>query len=125
MILLDTNYLITSLVPKSLEAQQVKKWIREGEELCTSSICWYEFLCGPVEDEEVLLVSFLIRERVLPFTADQTKEASRLFNETGRKRHLRVDAKIAASAIIANASLATDNKDDFTTFEPYGLRVFS
>jgi predicted nucleic acid-binding protein len=125
MILLDTNYLITSLVPKSLEAQQVKDWIRKGQELCTSGICWYEFLCGPVEDEGILLVSFLIRELVLPFTADQAKEASRLFNETGRKRHLRVDAMIAAAAIVSNAILATDNQDDFGEFLPYGLKLLS
>lgn len=125
MILLDTNYLITSLVPKSLEAQQVKDWIRKGQELCTSSICWYEFLCGPVEDEGILLVSFLIRELVLPFTADQAKEASRLFNETGRKRHLRVYAMIAAAAIVSNSLLATDNQDDFGEFLPYGLKLLS
>ena len=125
MILLDTNYLITSLVPKSLEAQQVKDWIRKGQELCTSGICWYEFLCGPVEDEGILLVSFLIRELVLPFTADQAKEASRLFYETGRKRHLRVYAMIAAAAIVSNSLLATDNQDDFGGFLPYGLKLLS
>lgn len=125
MILLDTNYLIKSLVPKSVEARQVNGWIRNGEELCTSGVCWYEFLCGPVEDEEILLVSFLINELVLPFTADQAMEASRLFNETGRKRHLRVDAMIAAAAIISNAYLATDNQDDFGEFKPCGLRLFS
>lgn len=122
MILLDTNYLIRALVPASAEAEKVLAWTGAGEDLCTSAVCWYEFLCGPVDAEAIDIIYGLIQERVLPFTADQAAEASRLFNATGRSRRLRVDAMIAAAAILSNASLATDNQDDFTAFAPHGLR---
>jgi predicted nucleic acid-binding protein len=123
MILLDTNYLIKSLVPGSPEAGQVMGWLKTKEDLCTSGICWYEVLCGPVDDEGIFVVSSCLDQRILPFTADQATEASRLFNKTGRKRHLRVDAMIAAAAIIPGAILATDNRSDFMEFVDLGLRL--
>lgn len=130
MILLDTNYLIRALVPASAEAGKVIAWTGAGKDLCTSAVCWYEFLCGPVTAEGIDIIYGLIQERVLPFTSDQAAEASRLFNATGRSRRpigrtrrLRVDAMIAAAAIISNASLATDNGDDFSLFTPLGLRL--
>ena len=123
MILLDTNYLIRSLVPKTSEALCIIDWIRTGEILCTSAIAWYEFLCGPVDDEGIFVVHSLLDERILPFTADQAAEAARLFNETGRKRNLRVDAMIASASIITNAKLATGNIKDFTSFIPLGLQL--
>lgn len=123
MILLDTNYLIRALVPGSVEAAAIFGWIDAQEDLCTSSVCWYEFLCGPVDEEGVIVVRAILRERILPFTGDQAAESSRLFNAVGRKRSLRVDAMIAAAAIVANAELATANFDDFAGFEPLGLRL--
>ncbi len=123
MILLDTNYLIRALVPDSIESEQVVDWFQAGEDLCTSSIAWYEFLCGPVDDEGILVVQSLLRERVFPYTTDQASESARLFNATGRKRHLRIDAMIAASAIIANAELATGNIEHFAEFRKHGLKL--
>jgi len=123
MILLDTNYLIRTLVPDSREAGRVLDWYQGGVELCTSSVAWYEFLCGPVDDEGILIIQSMLSERILPFTADQAAESSRLFNATGRKRTLRVDAMIAAAAIMANAELATDNTPDFEHFLQWGLRL--
>jgi predicted nucleic acid-binding protein len=123
MILLDTNYLIRILVPGSIESLQVVDWFKAGEALCTSSVAWYEFLCGPVDDEGILVILALLQDRVLPFTADQASESARLFNAAGRKRQLRVDAMIAAAAIVSNARLATGNTEDFRTFSPLGLRL--
>lgn len=123
MILLDTNYLIRSLIPETQEAQRIINWLIEDEVLCTSGIAWYEFLCGPVDDEGIIVVYSLLEERVLPFTANQSAEAARLFNESGRKRNLRVDAMIAAASIINNAKLATENISDFTSFVPLGLQL--
>jgi predicted nucleic acid-binding protein len=122
MILLDTNYLIRLLVPGSAEAMRVASWFAEIE-LCTSSIAWYEFTSGPIDEEGVLVASALLRDRILPFTADQACEASRLWNGTGRSRQLRIDAMIAAAAIISNADLATANIEDFLPFRPLGLRL--
>ncbi len=123
MILLDTNYLIRTLVPETQEALRIIDWIQTGEVLCTSGIAWYEFLCGPVNDEGIIVVYSLLEERVLPFTADQSAEAARLFNKSGRKRNLRVDAMIASAAIINNAKLATENISDFTHFISLGLQL--
>lgn len=123
MILLDTNYLIRLLVAGSPEAQSIKAWVDAGEDLCTSVIPWYEFLCGPVDDRGIDLVRWVLQDRIVPFTIDQAQESSRLFNVCGRKWNLRVDAMIAAAAIVCNASLATANIDDFSSFVSQGLRL--
>jgi len=123
MILLDTNYLIRALVPDSVESERIVDWFQAGEDLCTSSIAWYEFLCGPVDDEGVLVVQSLLQDRILPYTTDQATESARLFNATGRKRHLRVDSMIAAAAIIAAAELATGNTGHFADFRKFGLKL--
>lgn len=123
MILLDTNYLIRVLVSGTAEADEVSTWLARGEELCTSSIAWYEFLCGPVDGEGVELVRSVLSDRVLPFTPDQAAESARLYNAVGRSRRLRVDAMIAAAALVTDAYLATDNREDFGHFTEYGLRL--
>lgn len=122
MIFLDTNYLIKVLIAGSIEEALVREWYREVE-LCTSTVAWYEFLCGPVDDEGISIVRGLLCDRILPFTSDAAIESSRLFNCTGRKRNLRIDAMIAASAIISDADLATGNHADFSFFTPFGLRL--
>ncbi|MFW6293389.1 MAG: type II toxin-antitoxin system VapC family toxin [Spirochaetota bacterium] len=123
MILLDTNYLIRALVADTDEGTRVSAWTDSGEELCTASIAWYEFLCGPVDEEGVDIMRAAMADRVLPFTAAVAQESARLFNAAGRRRHLRVDAMIAATAITAGAGLATGNRDDFSAFVPEGLRL--
>jgi predicted nucleic acid-binding protein len=122
--LLDTNYLIRMLVKGSLESEKIISWIQTGEELCSSSVCWYEFLCGPVDEPGIHTVFSILDGRIIPFTSDQAQESARLFNATGRKRRLRVDAMIAAAAILSNATLATDNLEDFSAFEKEGLKVY-
>jgi predicted nucleic acid-binding protein len=125
MILLDTNYLIQALVSGTTEADQLARWVGSDMELCTSAICWYEFVCGPVDDQGLLVMESILDRRILPFVMDYAMEASRLFNAVGRQRQLRVDAMIAAAAIMANAELATGNEEDFKAFVPYGLRLAS
>lgn len=122
MILLDTNYLIRLLLEDTKEASQVDRWFTTGEELCTSAIAWYEFRSGPIDHEGFQLVHAVIDGRILPYTGTQAEEAARLFNLVGRARRLRIDAMIAAAAIVGNAELATQNYDDFAPFVPHGLR---
>ena len=121
MILLDTNYLIRALVEGTLEADRIGIWLDRGEELCTSVVCWYEFLSGPVDDAGVDLMRMVIDDRVLPFAADTAQEAARLYNAAGRMRRLRVDAMIAASAVMTASRLATGNEADFRPFVSAGL----
>jgi predicted nucleic acid-binding protein len=123
MILLDTTYLIRALVPDSVESERIVDWFQAGEDLCTSSIAWHEFLCGPADDEGVLVVQSLLQDRVLPYTGDQASESARLFNATGGKRHLRVHSMIAAAAIVADAELATGDSGHFMEFGRYGLKL--
>jgi len=122
-ILLDTNYLIKTLIPNSDEENQVREWIERKVNLITSSICWYEFLCGPVDEKGIEMMGMILRGRIIPFTAEQAQEAATLFNKTNRKRSLRVDAMIAAAAIVGRAALATDNDRDFSVFEELGLTL--
>jgi predicted nucleic acid-binding protein len=122
MILLDTNYLIGALVAGSNESKQVLAWLEQGEVLITAMPAWYEFLCGPVSDVQVKAVQSVLTEIVL-LDESQSQEAARLFNQTGRRRALRVDALIAACAKLKGASLATRNTSDFQNFVPHGLEL--
>jgi predicted nucleic acid-binding protein len=123
MILLDTNYLIRVLVANSKEAGRVSAWLALPEQFSTSAIAWYEVRCGPVDDEGVAIVRDLVGGRIIPFSANEAAEAARLWNETGRSRKARIDAMIAATALVAGASLATENSDDFRVFTEYGVRL--
>ncbi|MFP4432639.1 MAG: type II toxin-antitoxin system VapC family toxin [Spirochaetaceae bacterium] len=125
VILLDANYLFRMLVEGTPEAKSVDGWIDGGIELCTSAIAFYEFLSGPVDPVGIEVVRRTIHGRVLPFGNPEAVEATRLFNAAGRRRSLRVDAMIAGTAILAEAELATENREDFAPFVPLGLRLIT
>lgn len=120
MICLDTNYLILGLVDGSVEANQLIEWSDFGETFCTASTAWYEFLCGPINAAQVTAVGGIL-QKILPFDDVQAREAARLYNATGRKRSLRIDAMIASAAISNRVPLATNNHADFAEFVPLGL----
>ncbi len=122
MICLDTHYLILGLVPGSHEANQLQAWSEAGERFYAPAAVWYEFLCGPVDTTQVSTMRALMQQ-ILPLDEVQAEEAARLFNATGRRRSLRVDALIAASATTRQAPLATHNREDFKLFTPYGLEL--
>lgn len=123
MILLDTNYLILMLVADSPEARDVQSWVATQESLCTSSVCWYEFVTGPVDDHGIRLVQSVVHNRIVPFSAEQAVISARLFNATGRIRRTRIDAMVAAAAIETGSTLATRNRSDFEVFTGHGLHV--
>ena len=120
MILLDTNYLIGALVVGSPESKQILDWLEQGEVLITAMPAWYEFLCGPVTESQIKAVHSILSE-IVPLDEAQSSDAARLFNQTGRKRSLRIDALIAACATAKGAMLATRNTSDFRVFEQHGL----
>lgn len=121
MICLDTNYLILGLVAGSAESQQLTTWVASGERLVAPTLVWFEFLRGPVTDAQVRTMRAFVRELV-PFDEAQAIAAADLFNAAARKRSTRVDAMIAATAIVADAALATNNTVDFLPFQDLGLR---
>jgi hypothetical protein len=122
VICLDTDYLIRCLEPGSEEADRIAAWYRRGERLIAPMTAWYESLCGPVNAEQKNIVRAFLAE-IIPFAEEQAREAAHLFNTTGRKRHLRVDTMIAATAILSGARLATGNREDYQPFLAHGLKL--
>ena len=120
MICLDTNYLILGLVPGSQEGKDLVRWHQSGEVLITPMPAWYEFLCGPVTTAQISAMRTFVHD-IVPFDEVHATTAAGLFNATGRKRGLRIDAMIAATAMVAGAALATNNRSDFNAFVPHGL----
>ncbi|MEI6105955.1 MAG: PIN domain-containing protein [Opitutae bacterium] len=123
MILLDANYLIAAPQPGSAEFAELARWQRSGDTLSTAAVAWTEFLSGPIHPDDEADVRALLGAGIFVFDETCAATAARLFNATGRKRSLRVDAMIAATAIENDARLATRNRDDFQLFVPYGLKL--
>ena len=122
MIHLDTNYLIRLLVKGSTEARDVDSWLAAGETLATSAVSWTEFLNGPVTPPEISRAEAVLQSRIIPFGRPEAVKAADLFNKTGRRRGSRFDCLIAATAMLAQADVATVNQSDFRVFVPFGLK---
>ncbi|NBB78788.1 MAG: PIN domain-containing protein [Verrucomicrobia bacterium] len=122
MICLDTNYLILGLIKGSDESHALIEWHHQGEALVAPMPAWYEFLCGPVNPAQVSTIRAFLVE-IIPFGETQSEKAAELFTLTGRNRRLKIDGMIAATAICANAALATNNRDDFKPFVKHGLKL--
>lgn len=122
MIFLDTSFLIRGLASGTREDRRLRAWLRAGRPVGMSSIGWAEFLCGPVDAQDIDLASRILAEPE-PFVAADSITAARLFNVAGRRRGCFVDCMIAAVALRVGAPLATANPTDFRRFEAAGLRV--
>lgn len=124
IIQFDTNFLILSLVPGTAEAQRVASLLAAGEDVGISTMAWAEFLCGPVTPAQLAATSALLPSPI-PVTPEDAARAAELFNETGRRRGSLPDCLIAAACLRLDATLATNNTDDFRRFEPHGLRLLT
>lgn len=124
MIHLDTGFLIRGFVAGSLEHGRVRRWLRDREPIGMSSIAWAEFLCGPVPSQVVEDIAEALGEP-RPFDGGDATLAAELFNLGGRRRGHFADCMIAAAAIRAGATLATNNIADFKRFEAQGLVIKS
>lgn len=122
MIHLDTSFLIRALVRGSKEDLKLRDWLDQRAPLGISSVAWAEFLCGPVSEAEVALLSQVLQSPI-PFSEEDASRAARLFNLTGRRRGSFVDCMIAATAQRFKATLATSNPKDFLRFKPCGLEI--
>ena len=123
MIHLDTNYLIGLPVNGSATALEVDGWLAAGESLAASAIAWTEFLNGPVTPLEASRAEAVLQSRIVPFGQPEAALAAELFNKTGRRRGSRFDCLIAATAIRAQAEVATVNQGDFKVFVQHGLKL--
>ncbi len=122
MIHFDTNALV-ALPQWARKGNDVVSRVVEGETAAVCAVVWYEFLLGPLADDEAELAHAFIGGRVEPMTEDDAELGARLFNACGRRRNLKTDALIAATAIRANADFVTVNVADFKPFVAHGLRL--
>jgi predicted nucleic acid-binding protein len=122
MIHFDTNVLV-ALPMWAREGNEVVSRVVEGEAAAVCALVWYEFLLGPLAEDEAGLAHAFIGGRVEPMTEDDAELGARLFDAGGRRRSLKTDALIAAAAIRANADFVTVNVTDFKTFVAQGLRL--
>lgn len=120
---LDTNFLIGALTANSAEYARVSGWIMGGDSMAISAVAWSEFLNGPATPGLVNAANKMLTGGINPFATIEAEVAARLFNSTGRRRALRFDCMIAASAMVAGARLATNNTADFQLFTPHGLQL--
>jgi predicted nucleic acid-binding protein len=124
MIHLDTNFLIGLLIKGSPEAREVEDYLAAGQSVAASAIVWTAFLNGPVTSLEVSRVEAVLQWRIIPFGQQEAVLAADLFNKTGRRRGSRFDCLIAATAILAQAEVATVNQSDFKVFIQHGLKLY-
>jgi predicted nucleic acid-binding protein len=118
----DTNALV-ALPLWAREGNEVVSRVVEGEAAAVCAVVWFEFLMGPLAEDEAGLAHAFIGGRVEPMTEDDAELGARLFNACGRRRNLKTDALIAATAIRANAEFVTVNVADFKPFVAHGLRL--
>ena len=123
MIHLDTNCLIGLVTSPSQIKPRLLLWLKAGEEFAISAVVWSEFLNGPVTAQEISEADGMIAGRIVPFGVSEAEIASRLFNQSGRKRGSQPDCFIAATAICARAPLATLDRKDFAPFIGAGLQL--
>lgn len=116
----DTNALV-ALPLWAHENHPAIRRIAAGEPAGASTIVWYEFLVGPLTETEHRLARAFLRGNIVPIDAADAKLAAEMYNRCGRRRTLKTDALIAASAIRAQAGLLTLNGADFEPFCEHGL----
>lgn len=122
MIHFDTNALI-ALPQWAREQNEVVNRVVEGEQAGVCAVVWYEFLLGPLATDEAELAHAFIGGRIAALTEADAMLGAELFNACGRRRTLKTDALIAASAIGAGADFVTVNVVDFQPFVEHGLRL--
>jgi len=74
---------------------------------------------------EVSRAEAVLGSRIIPFGQAEAVLAADLFNKSGRQRGSRFDCLVAATALLAQAEVATVNQSDFKPFQPHGLKLAS
>ena len=121
-VALDANFLVAARQAGSDEDRRLERWLRGGALIQISAIAWSEYLCGPLQPDELGITRKFVR-KIDAFTEQDAELAGHLFNETGRRSRSHADCMIAAHAIRRGALLATLNRQDFRAFEKFQLRL--
>lgn len=124
MIHLDSNVLV-ALADLTHDNHPFIQRIKSREPAVASALAWFEFCCGPLTEQHLQLARAVLAGRVTEINGSIAERAAMLFNVCGRKRSLRTDCLIAATAVLADAELATFNASDFEPFTPYGLKLLA
>jgi predicted nucleic acid-binding protein len=123
MIILDTNYMVAMSDREKDANDAVMRWIKEGRGMATSAAAWMEFCTGPIDPVDWESMEWLLEDRILPFGRVEAELAARIYRVARCRCDDRMDTMIAATAIVAKASLATRNVRDFARFVPFGLKL--
>lgn len=122
MIHFDTNALI-ALPQWAREGHEVVNRVVNGEAAAVCAVVWYEYLLGPLADDEAKLAHAFLTGQIEPISDKDAALGAQLFNAAGRRRALKTDALIAAAAVRARADFVTVNAADFQPFVAHGLRL--
>jgi predicted nucleic acid-binding protein len=123
MIHLDSSVLIALADTGDPHHARALSLMRAMPDAGASVLAWWEFQCGPLRSGGAAMVRRLLPAGLFPFGEAHAVEAARLFNTAGRARRFKFDSMIAATAILAGASLATANPADFEPFVICGLEL--
>lgn len=122
MIHLDTNVLIA--LPEWLRQDNaIINRILDGEAAAACSAVWYEYVVGPLENEEAEMAHAFLQGGIVDVSESDAELAANLYNEMGRQRRFKTDALVAACAMGSDAELVTGYMADFEPFVEYGLRL--
>jgi predicted nucleic acid-binding protein len=124
MIHIDTNLLIASIDPTHEHANLWPLLITAGDSFAVSAVAWTEFRSYPISDQQLRVLDRLLGGGVLAYERVHAELAGELFSRTNSKRKNRLDTMIAATAILADAELATANQADFKAFVSLGLKLY-
>ncbi len=123
MIHLDTSILIAMVKVADTHHSKVRQLAAAARPFSTSAVAWMEFHSRPVQHSLTMALRGLLSGGIVPFDEAAAAFAGELFHLSGSNRRTRMDAMIAATAILAGAELATTNPGDFQPFLPHGLKL--
>lgn len=113
MYVLDTNILIHYGNQEPEAKRVIEKWITEGEALATSTIAEAELLSWPhLAPEDIYIANRVLRTVVIFPIDSSTARRAALYCRTYHTPL--IDALIAATAFVHNATLITRNTKDFS-----------
>jgi predicted nucleic acid-binding protein len=122
LVHLDTNFTIRAFTRGTREDALLSDWVVARIEIRICIVAWTELLCGPIRINDSHDATGIIGPPILLAEEDASR-AAELFNLGGRRRGSLPDCLVAAVALRAGATLATNNVTDFKRFESAGLKL--